>query len=769
MFFAALGRFSVRHRVPVVLFWLAVTFVCVHFLPSLSSVAKSGNSSFLPASAPSVHAGDLSSSFQRQNVDTAALVASRSGGALTAADQAAVSRVETAIAKVPLVTAVRDRGVSADGQARQALIETSVRGYTRPGATKMVVEGIRSKFLAAGVPPGLSFHLTGNLAVNQDVATTNHGQQNRTEGLSIIFIVVLLAVVFRSVLAPLLTLFPAALALMLANPLIAEAAKAGLQVSDFTQFMLIVIVLGAGTDYGLFLIFRVREEIANGLEPKAAVAKALARVGESITYSASTVIAAFVTLLIATFGLYRGLGPGLAIGIFVVLLLDLTLLPALLALFGRAAFWPRVPRTGTRRDGAWGRIAGRVTARPVPTLLAGVAILGGLALANLAYAPAGFGNDNAPAHTDSALGEAVLKAHFPSADINPTPVVFRFAGSVWQRPAVMAEAQADLQRTGVFKSVAGPLDPNGITLTPSQLVALHERLSSLGPASELPAVAPADAGVPAQAYQAYRATSEFVSPDGHTVQYFTTLAAGSPQSDGALHAVPAVRAAVTDVAHRVGAVDSGVAGQAASVYDVSRISSSDLKRVIPVVMVVIALLLVALLRSLVAPLYLIASVGLSYLAALGFAVLAFVVIGGSGGVNFVLPFFMFVFLMALGEDYNILVMSRIREEAHELPLRDAVRRAIGSTGTTVTSAGLILAGTFLVLTLATTGSTRQIGIALAVGVLLDTFLVRTLLVPSAVVLLGRWNWWPSRLWREESLIPPPSEDLLDRQLVTQES
>ena len=165
------------------------------------------------------------------------------------------------------------------------------------------------------------------------------------------------------------------------------------------------------------------------------------------------------------------------------------------------------------------------------------------------------------------------------------------------------------------------------------------------------------------------------------------------------------------------------------------------------------------LRSLIAPLYLVASVALSYLASLGFAVLIFVIIGGQDGINFVLPFFMFIFIMALGQDYNILVMTRIREEAHHAPIKIAVRTAVESTGTTVTSAGLILAGTFGVLT--ATGDTQvvEIGVGLAAGILLDTFVVRTLLVPSAAVLLGRWNWWPSRLSHEDrdhgSLVPDP--------------
>jgi RND superfamily putative drug exporter len=198
------------------------------------------------------------------------------------------------------------------------------------------------------------------------------------------------------------------------------------------------------------------------------------------------------------------------------------------------------------------------------------------------------------------------------------------------------------------------------------------------------------------------------------------------------------------------ATDSGVTGEAPALYDVSSISNSDLATVIPIAIVVIGVLLALVMRSLVAPLYLIASVALSYFAALGLAVIVFIEIGGSGGITFILPFLLFIFLLALGEDYNILVMTRIREEAHHLPLRQAVAKAIGVTGTTVTSAGLVLAGTFAVFAVVGgrgSGGSQivDVGIGLAVGVIMDTFVVRTVLVPCTVVLLGRWNWWPSKL------------------------
>ena len=239
--------------------------------------------------------------------------------------------------------------------------------------------------------------------------------------------------------------------------------------------------------------------------------------------------------------------------------------------------------------------------------------------------------------------------------------------------------------------MAGPLNPSGLTLPPADYARLY---AGLGPAKALPPVEPPGlAGkVPPAIYQVYRSTSNFVSADGRTVQFAVGLRAGDPGSTAALDAVPAIRSEITRVARSVGAADWAVGGEAPALYDISAVSNSDLVRVIPLAIVVIGILLALVLRSLVAPLYLIASVGLSYLAALGLSVLLFVDIGGSKGLVFFLPFLMFIFLLALGEDYNILVMTRIREEAHKLPLREAVVKAIGVTGTTVTSAGLVLAG-----------------------------------------------------------------------------
>jgi putative drug exporter of the RND superfamily len=374
------------------------------------------------------------------------------------------------------------------------------------------------------------------------------------------------------------------------------------------------------------------------------------------------------------------------------------------------------------------------------------------------YKPGGFGGAiTPPAGTDSAAGTVLLAKHFPSSSSNPTNLIYKLPQPAWENPEPIAAATDQLKASGLFTGVTGPLNPAGVTLTPAQYTSLH---SLLGNAAELPAVPAAHLPIPLQAYEVYRATAQYVSPDGQTIQFQTGLKAGDPSTTAAMNAVPSVRTEAAAAAKTLGATQWGVGGEAPAFYDISQISDSDLTRVVPVAIVVIGLLLCLVIRSLIAPIYLIASVALSFFAALGLSVIIFMKIGGDSGLTFILPFLMFIFLLALGEDYNILVMSRIREEAHHYRLREAVARAVGATGTTVTSAGLVLAGTFSVFAVVggrqPGGSQiRDVGIGLALGVLMDTFIVRTILVPCTVILLGRWNWWPSRLSRAD--FQPDSE------------
>ena len=464
----------------------------------------------------------------------------------------------------------------------------------------------------------------------------------------------------------------------------------------------------------------------------------------SITFSALIVMAALMSLIIAQFSFYQALGPALAIGIALMLMAGLTLLPALLAIFGRAVFWPSRARLDENpRANIYGRIAAFVVRRPMPVAVIGAIIFGAIAFGQLGTTTAGFADQSAPTGTDSAAGDTLISEHYGSANLNATEFLYKFATPIWSHADDLQTIQTALQSGGGFATVEGPLAFSGQALTPAQLVAIHAHGSTL----------------------ATEALARFVSPDGRTVQYIAVEPGGAAAP---IRPIPALRTLADTSGAEVHTVAQGVFGIQPFAYDVNQLSSSDLWHIIPVVAVLIAILLAIVMRSLVAPLYLVTSVLLSYLAALGLTALIFVHFGGQSGINFVLPFLMFVFLMALGSDYNVLVMTRIREESHHLRTGEAVRRAIGATGTTVTTAGLILGGTFAVLAFAGGGASggsqiQQIGYGVAFGVVMDTFVVRTILVPAIVVLLGRRNWWPSGLWRqgEPALTPavtPPAPE-----------
>lgn len=769
--FRGIGAFSVRFRWVIVVAWVAITVGCVYFFPGLNTITQGNLSVFLPGNAPSSKALALSAPFQNTHDASLTLIAARADGPLTAADQATIDSLEGWLSIQPHVKVVFDTGVAPDGAARQAEIQAAVPP-SGGGAADQLVSEIRSHLGYVSEMSGLQLHLTGPLATSIDNTANLQTSIGNTTVYTVLFIMVFLLLVFRAPLAPLITLVPAGLVVLLADPVITGAANhLNLSVSTMSPLLLVVLVLGAGADYALFLIYREREELRNGLTPKEAVKKAVSSVGETITFSAFTVIVALFTLAVAQFGSYQSLGPSLAIGIFLMLLAGLTLLPALLSIFGRAVFWPTSTRpVAVQPVGVWGRLTGGLVQRPALTLLLGLVFFGGLSLGALNTSTAGLGGLNVgPPGADSTFGSDLVAKHFPAPSGVLTQTYFTYAESIWQNPTQLSVAQQQLGAIPTMKFVLGPLTPGGFPLTVDQLTQLRQ---TLGAPQMLPVEEPAQfqSAIPLQLYNAYRSTAQYISMDGRAIMFVTIL----EENSGGSEAVPALRHAVTLAAQASGASDSGIVGTDELAYDVGQITQSDLFHIIPLVAVLIALLLGLVLRSLIAPLYLIVSVVLSYLAALGLAAIVFVRLGGQDGIQFILPFLMFVFLMALGSDYNILVMTRIREEAHTKPLREAVRHAVSITGGTITTAGLILAGTFAVLGYAVgsgpmAAQIHQIAFGIAAGVLMDTFLVRTLLVPTMVVLLGRWNWWPSPLFkrtvaleRQDEAAPPVPELALER-------
>jgi putative drug exporter of the RND superfamily len=758
-FFESLGRHVVRLRWVIVALWFVGAVAAIAALPSLASQVNDNNGAFLPSSAPSNAAAVLAEPLIGSvNHLTLSVVVVTAHQHFDGADESAVATLLGKLVHVPTELSAHFLALSPDGRAAELLFTSSVSPFNA-GKSETVVDDVDTLLANSALPRDLHAYPAGPSATEAASQQQSARQGKEVQDGSVVFIIILLLIIFRSVLAPLITLVPAALVLLLSGSFIGALASAGaLQVSFFTQILLIVLILGAGTDYGLFLVFRTREQLRAGAEPHDAVIYALRRVGESITASAATVGVALLTLLFATFGLYHDLGVPLALGVATMLLAGLTLLPALMAIFGRATFWPTHTTPRPTTESSWGRLTARLLRRPWWTLLTGVGALGVIALFALGFVPSGFGGDvNAPAGSTAAAGNAAIAAHFPQASANPTDVVMRFPTSVWTDPREVSVATARLAASGFFKTLSGPLNPAGATMTPAELTNLYLLVHPYGSAQSLltgPLTPPAGSKVTAEQYDTYLATAAFISANGHTAQWEASLRAGSPGSNTAINEVPALRAAVTGAAHAAGASANGVAGEAPALYDVSAISEGDVGRIVPIAILAIALVLALVLRSLIAPFYLIVSVVLSFLASLGVSVIVFMKIPHETGLVFLLPFLMFIFLLALGEDYNILVMTRIREEATRSDLRSAIVRAVGATGPTVTSAGLVLAGTFVVLAVVGgsgqgNGEIRVIGIGLAIGILLDTFVVRTVLVPATVQLLGRWNWWPSAMGRQD--------------------
>lgn len=751
--FGWIGRNVVRFRWLVVVAWIVGIGAASHFMPPLSKEVNNNNSAFLPASAPSNEAASLARPLTGSvNDSVVQVVAVATSGRFSAADVSSLHQVITRLGSVPTVVSARFAGVSSDDRAAQILVLSSV-SVTDETRAQTLVEDLQRSLSPA--PAGVHLDLAGSVATNVANQKKSNKQSNQIQFASILFILILLFLIFRALLAPIITLLGPIFALALSDRLIGELGAHGLQISFFTQILIIVLLLGAGTDYGLFLVFRVREELHKGRSVHEAVAHAMARVGESISASAATVIVALLSLLFASFGIYHTLGVPLAIGMAVMLVAGLTLLPALLAIFGRAVFWPTSTAPRAYRVGVWGRASGKLLRRPIAALAIGVVVFGALAGATFGFHAASFGGQQqAPAGTAVARGNSALLSHFKGSSTNPTTVVMHFRNSVWSAPNELSSATSALRRSGQFVDISGPLDPNGSTVSAMQLAHAHATLGRSAQQLALIAtsVSPASSssGIDQSLYQAYVATARFISADGHTVAWQTSLRAGNPDGTAALDSVPVLRTKVAQAAKASGADRSGVAGLAPALYDISSISAADLHHIIPIAVLAIGLVLALVLRSAIAPLYLIVSVLLSYLASLGLSVLVFIDVMGDKGIVFLLPFLMFIFLLALGEDYNILVMTRIREEAGRRPLKEAVVRAVGATGPTITAAGLVLAGSFAVLAVVGGGGTggsqvREIGVGLAIGILLDTFVVRTVLVPAVVTVLGRWNWWPAKL------------------------
>lgn len=662
------------------------------------------------------------------------------------------------------VPQARSQLVSADGKAMTMVV--TLTGSASDPSFADVVKAIRAytdSFDGHGTP--LQVKVTGPAGVIADAVfifkSTDLPLLLTTVGL----VLVLLIIIYRSPVLALIPLVAVGWVLSIVNALLGFAAQVGwFSVSQQATSIMTVLLFGAGTDYTIFIASRYREELRRNPDRSAALRTAMRGVGEAITSSAGTVIVALLTLLLTTLGLYKTLGPALAIAVGVMLLGGLTLVPPLLSVLGRAAFWPFMPRQEPEARllnamlaarGFWGRIATIVTRRPALSVIASTLLLAVMALGNQGVAEVFNFLTGFRSPTPSAAGYTLLTQHFERGTLAPFNVVISFKqGNAYDHLVALDAIDTAVAGSNNIAQVTGPTRPNGKSpaLSASDLqhafALLPDALKQAIRSGQTAPPGTQPGGTDAQIIGLYAATIPYMSVDGSTALLQVTLKS-DPYGVPAINAMQSVRDAARQAAIRAGlSADMAVvqlSGVTPQLADTRAVSDADRQIVVPLVLVLVTVILALLLRSLVAPLYLIAAVTLNYFAALGASAFLFTRIQGDEGMAYATPLYTFIFLVALGADYTIFLMSRVREEVALHGVTAGTQVALQRTGGVITSAGLILAGTFLVLTTLPLRDLYQFGVAVAVGVLLDTFVVRALLVPGIVVLLGRFNWWPMRL------------------------
>jgi RND superfamily putative drug exporter len=674
----------------VLAFWMVVAGALMPLAQKLTDVQTNDTSAWLPRSAEATKALDRAkAAFPDTNTIPAVVVYVRDGG-LTAADQGKVSADRGVLAQYGMGGKISPVIPSADGSA--VLVTIPIDGSGGWQGLPDTVKKIRDT-IAANAPPGLQTALAGPAAAGADSADAFSGLDTTLLFATIAVVAVILLITYRSPSLWLIPLISVGIASQLASAVVYLLAKhAGLTVNGQSAGILTVLVFGAGTDYGLLLVARYREELRRHQNRHEAMAIALRRSFSAIFASGTTVILGMLCLLAAEMNSTRGLGPVAAIGIAVALLVMTTLLPALLVIFGRWLFWPFVPRynpdvvghDAAEDHGIWARISGFVGRHGRPLWIGATLALIALAFGSLTLKIGLTQADSFTKPVSSVSAQELLDKHFPSGSSGPAQIY--------------TTAQAA-----------------------SEVAAAAARVDGV-----------AQVGQPRP------------SPDGRWVEIDAVLK-DAPDSSAAQKTVEALR----DAVHGVPGSQALVGGQTAIQLDINHAVSHDNWLVMPLILAVVLIVLITLLRALVAPLLLMVSVVVSFLGAFGAAALIFAATGHSH-IDRGLPLFSYLFLVALGVDYTIFLMSRAREETARIGHRAGMLRALTVTGGVITSAGVVLAATFSVLAILPLTFMLQIGTIVAVGVLLDTLVVRTLVVPALGLDVGRRVWWPSRLSKEST-------------------
>jgi RND superfamily putative drug exporter len=697
--FRRIGTTVVRHPVWTIVAWLIAAVAIVATAPSLPS--NSDESSFLPKSYESIKAADLQQkAFPSAFTPSAiALYERTDGGRLTAKDKQDVARITTELGAkhIDQVQKVVPGPPSKDGRYDLTLVQMDSKNAGQPkqaDAAKVLRDDLKQ--LAKGT--SLDARLGGSAAQALDQQdSSKRGQALIGVGTFVIILVTLL-IIFRAPVLAFLPLITIGLVAAIANGLIAYATKLfGLQANSSISSILIVVLFGVGTDYFLFLMFRYRERLRLGDEPKEAMINAVGRVGEAIASAAGAVIIAFLALVLSTLGFLKQMGPALAIAVSVTLIAGLTLIPAVVSLIGPKVFWPSKSWQREPENARFAALGRGVQRRPALTAAVSGLVLVALSLGILGYhATFDLASGSMPKTKESMVVQDRMQQAYSAGAAAPTDV---YLSSTDGKPLDSSGFAAYAGKLGAVDGVASA------------------RMSQLNKAG--------------------------------TTADFTVTLKYEASTDKAIETVGRVR----DVAHSNAPNGTkAVVGGMSSIYkDIDTAVNHDYRTVFPVAALLIMVILGLLLRSVVAPWYLIASVGLGFGATLGATVWIFQEGQGKPGLMFMLPVIMYLFVVAIGTDYNILMIARLREEAREgREPREAAGMALRHAGPTVAAAGFILAATFATMMLAGNSLLTEMGFAVSFGIAVAAFVMAMFFTPSLTALIGHAAWWPGHGDRGET-------------------
>lgn len=709
--------------------WILAAALLSMFLPSVNQ-EETGNAADLDSSKPSVQAAAVAGREFASGADLPALIVWHREGGLTDADLQRIQELSGTWTSAPVphqtfvpplqqmpLQALRSE-LSEDGSTLVSPVLFDKNADTdqlKEGVDRLKEDAAQAfgddPFAAAtGAADRLSARATGPVGIQIDATGLFKNADFALLMATVLLVLVLLLLIYRSPILAFIPLVAVGFAYGVAGPILGWMAHEGWITVDAQGISIMTVLLfGAGTDYCLFLISRFRQLLKTETNKLAALRGALSGSAGAIAMSGFTVVLALLALLLARFGSYQRFAAPFSIAIFIMGIASLTLVPALLAIIGRASFWPFVPRTAEQQaEHAVRRgrptpakekptrsfVGSLVVRRPWAIVIVTVVVLGALASAATQIKYTYDILSSFPKTMDSREGFALIGEKFSPGELAPAQVIVDTQGKDVSGLAQALQAEDYIDQVGEPQPGARNAD-----------IVKYEVQFGMNP---------------------YSIEAMDHIPDLRRAAEASLTQAG-----------------VTDAADRV-----WIGGQTSEQYDNRATGTRDTRVIIPVVIALITVLLLVYLRSVVATVYLVLTVILSYFSALGLGWLVLHYFMGADAIQGAIPLYSFVFLVALGEDYNIFMISSIWKKSKRMPLKEAIREGVGETGAVITSAGLILAGTFAVLASLPIQVLVQFGVITAIGVLLDTFVVRPFLVPAITALLGRFAFWPAKRTKE---------------------